>query len=87
VLTTRNWLIDHVDLYMPLMACVNNMDASKAYSIKVCVIRACVTKAYAIEACVTKAYAIRACVNRAYPTMACVTRACAIKANIINVYW
>jgi hypothetical protein len=84
LLTTRNWLIDHVDLHDINMdatkACVNIMDASRTYSNRACVTRtyatrACVTRVYATKACVIRTYVIKVCVTKAYATMACVNKA------------
>ncbi len=69
MLTTKNWLLDHVDLHAT-NACVNNMDVSKAYSTRAYVTKVCVMRGYATRACVTRAYVIKVCVMRGYATRA-----------------
>jgi hypothetical protein len=53
VLTTINWLIDHVYLHAT-KACVCNMDVSRVYSTKAYVI-----KVFVMKACATRFYATR----------------------------
>jgi hypothetical protein len=95
VLTTRDWLIDHIDLRVINMDAtkvfVSIMDASRTYPTRACItrtyaIKACVTQVYATKAYVTRTYGTRGCVTKAYATRACVTRGCATRANIINAY-